>query len=320
METGGTAGDAQDPVPQMPNGLRLFAVHHLRPSAEHVNRSQKSLPSDQDRRACKASGFRNVYGPFRRRRVEREKLCPGEPRAQVIHCHPEDACGGPLGTCWQNGRCALQDLTPKCLEFLVILGTAIVPSIQRSSEMIRTGVLPRFNARYIFSLDVDRLCLAGRGEDIDVSTEVFVWYKNRLLRPQQFLALYQQVPVEERFEVLTFQDPHFRSVETDANALVNAFFRRVSNEMHNMLGVKHDCTITMTGTDLGSLNLKAGWVDPQSNPGYSSSSRGGWTAEEWREYNSQWTTEEWEEWRAVNSRRQHHYHRNRAGWGWNQYR
>ncbi len=44
-------------------------------------------------------------------------------------------------------NCSLQDLTPKCLEFLVILGTAIVPSIQRSSEMIRTGVLPRFKAR-----------------------------------------------------------------------------------------------------------------------------------------------------------------------------
>ena len=217
-------------------------------------------------------------------------------------------------------NCALQDLTPKCLEFLGILGTAIVPSIQRTSEMIRTGLLPRFKARYIFSLCVDRLCLPGRGQDIDVSTEVYVWFRNRLLRPQQFLSLYQQVPVEERFEVLTFQDPHFRSVETDANALVNAFFRHVSNEMHNMLGANHDCTITMTGTDLVSLNQKAGGVDPQSNPGYSSSSRGGWTAEEWREYNSQWTNEEWDEWRAANERRQYHHHHNRAGWGWRQHR
>ena len=151
-------------------------------------------------------------------------------------------------------NCSLQDLTPKCLEILVILGTAIVPSIQRSAEMIRTGVLPRFKARYIFSLDVDRLSLPGRAADIDVSTECFVWYKNRLLRPQHFLSLYQQITVEERFQVLTFHDPHFRSVETDANALVNAFFRQVSNEMHTMLGSQHDCTITMSGTDLVSFN------------------------------------------------------------------
>ena len=188
--------------------------------------------------------------------------------------------------------------------------------------MIRTGILPRFKARYIFSLDVDRLSLAGRGQDIDVSNEVYVyvWYGNRLLRPQQFLSLYLQVPVEERFEVLTFQDPHFRSVETDARALVQAFFRHVSNEMHDMLGVNHDCTITMTGTDLVSLNQRSGGIDPQSNPGYSSSSRGGWSAEEWREYHSQWSNEEWDQWRAENTRRQHHHHGNRAGWGWDQYR
>ncbi len=50
MEAGGTTGDAQDPVSQVPNGLlrRLFVVHHLWPPTEHVNRSQKSLPGDQD--------------------------------------------------------------------------------------------------------------------------------------------------------------------------------------------------------------------------------------------------------------------------------
>ena len=78
--------------------------------------------------------------------------------------------------------------------------------------------------------------------------------------------------MEERFQVLTFQDPHFRSVETDANALVNAFFRHVSNEMHDMLGPNHDCTITMSGTDMVSLHQQAGGIDPRSNPGYASSS------------------------------------------------
>ena len=46
--------------------------------------------------------------------------------------------------------------------------------------MIRTGIIPQFKARNILAVDINQ-----NVDEIDLSEESFVWYKNRLFRPQQ---------------------------------------------------------------------------------------------------------------------------------------
>lgn len=175
--------------------------------------------------------------------------------------------------------------------------------------MIRTGIIPQYKARHILAVNVQI-------DEIDLSEESFVWYKNRLFRPQQFLALYLQMPAQERFKVLTFYERYFRSEESDANELVKVFFNHVAEEVHLMTKDHGGCKVRISGTALVSLHQEQGGLAPHEIPGFASQDRRGYTDEEWRQYNSQWTEEEWEDWRARHTRRHFHHHSNRAGWGW----
>jgi len=193
----------------------------------------------------------------------------------------------------------------------MILGTSIIPKIERTHEMIRTGIIPQYKARIILAIDVDQ-----HVDEVDISKESFVWYKNRLFRPQQFLTLYLQIPQEERFKVLSFSEPYFRSVETDADQLVKDFFKYVAEEVHLMMKDHGGCKVVMSGTELVSLHQETGGLMPHEVPGYESRDRRGYTDAEWREYNRQWTEDEWEDWRARRTGRHFHHHSNRSGWGW----
>ena len=112
----------------------------------------------------------------------------------------------------------------------------------------------------------------------------------------------------------------FRSVETDANALVKEFFDHVAEEVHLMMRDHGGCKVSMSGTELVSLHQGTGGLVPREAPAYASRDRRGYTEEEWREYSSQWTEDEWEDWRARNTGRHFHHHSNRSGWGWDRRR
>ena len=212
-------------------------------------------------------------------------------------------------------NCAIQDLTPKALEFIAILGTSVIPKIERTHEMIRSGVVPQFKARVILAVDIE-----SGVDEIDLATESFVWFKNRLMRPGQFLAVYIQIPASERFKVLTFYEPYFCSEESDAAELAKAYFNHVSLEVHLMMQNAGGIVVKMSDMNLVSLRQGTGGLVPHETPGFARRDRGGYTEEEWRQYNSQWSQEEWEEWRARRTQRTFHHHQNRAGWGWDQNR
>ena len=136
--------------------------------------------------------------------------------------------------------------------------------------MIRTGIIPQYKARIILAIDVDQ-----QVDEVDISKESFVWYKNRLFRPQQFLTFYLQIPQEERFKVLSFSEPYFRSVETDADQLVKDFFKFVAEEVHLMMKDHGGCKVVMSGTELVSLHQETGGLMPHEVPGYESRDRRG---------------------------------------------
>ena len=96
--------------------------------------------------------------------------------------------------------------------------------------------------------------------------------KTDLFRPQQFLTLYLPIPQEERFKVLSFYEPYFRSVETDADQLVKDFFKHVSEEVRLMMREYGGCKVSMSGTELVSLHQETGALVPHEVPGYANRS------------------------------------------------
>ena len=96
------------------------------------------------------------------------------------------------------GTDAVQDLTPKCMHWITVLGNIVLRSIRRTKEEIRTGKIRQFKAR---------MCLvayeAGQMQTLVVDDHVLFWYRNRFYRANQFAAAYAVIPVQDRFEVLS---------------------------------------------------------------------------------------------------------------------
>ena len=44
-------------------------------------------------------------------------------------------------------NCAVQDLTPKCMHWITVLGNVVLPAIRRTREEIRTGKIRQYKAR-----------------------------------------------------------------------------------------------------------------------------------------------------------------------------
>ena len=88
-------------------------------------------------------------------RFQADQICcrrPQEPRAKL---HEASAKGGDVIVAASgNGRllriycnCTVQDLTPKCMHWITVLGNVVLPSIKRTREEIRTGKIRQFKAR-----------------------------------------------------------------------------------------------------------------------------------------------------------------------------
>lgn len=115
--------------------------------------------------------------------------------------------------------------------------------------MIRTGIIPQYKARHILAVNLEG---PNQIDEIDLSEESFVWYKSRLFRPQQFLVLYLQIPAEERFKVLTFYEPYFRSDKV--------FFNHVAEEVHLMTRDHGGCKGQHVWNYPGVLTPRARWT------------------------------------------------------------
>ena len=95
-------------------------------------------------------------------------------------------------------NCAVQDLTPKCMHWVTVLGNIVLPSVQRTKEEIQTGRTRQFRARIcVVAWDP-----SAPNQKIVVDAQVLVWYKNRFYRANQFAAVYAQFDPRERFPCL----------------------------------------------------------------------------------------------------------------------
>ena len=82
-------------------------------------------------------------------------------------------------------NCAVQDLTPKCMHWITVLGNIVLPSVKRTKEEIRTGKVRQFKAR---------MCLIahepGQMATLVVDDHVLFWFRNRFYRANQFAAAF----------------------------------------------------------------------------------------------------------------------------------
>ena len=101
-------------------------------------------------------------------------------------------------------NCSVQDLPPKCMHWVAVLGNIFLPSVQRTKEEIQTGRTRQFRAR-ICSVAWDP---STSDQKIVVDEQVLVWYENRFYRANQFAAVYAQFDPRERFPCLSaVKDP-----------------------------------------------------------------------------------------------------------------
>ena len=115
-------------------------------------------------------------------------------------------------------NCAVQDLTPRCMHWITVLGNVVLPNIKRTREEIRTGKIRQYKAR---------MCLVayeeGQMQTIVVDDHVLIWYKNRFYRANQFAAAYALIPVAERFEVLSVANTTFQSLRCPSRMCMPTF-------------------------------------------------------------------------------------------------
>ena len=52
-------------------------------------------------------------------------------------------------------NCAVQDLTPRCMHWITVLGNVVLPNIKRTREEIRTGKIRQYKARIRGGTDAD---------------------------------------------------------------------------------------------------------------------------------------------------------------------
>ena len=80
-------------------------------------------------------------------------------------------------------NCAAQDLSPICIQLLERLSDAVIPDPPRTREMIAQGIGHRYSGKIIFMNEIAK-----------ISEDFFVYWKNRLHRPETFAADYCQGP------------------------------------------------------------------------------------------------------------------------------
>ena len=85
-------------------------------------------------------------------------------------------------------NCAAQDLSPICIQFLERLSDAVIPNPPRTREMIAQGLGHRYSGKIIFMNEI------AKGDDADISEDFFVYWKNRLHRPETFAGDYCHGP------------------------------------------------------------------------------------------------------------------------------
>ena len=94
-------------------------------------------------------------------------------------------------------NCAVQDITPQCLDFIRDLGRTEVPKLDRTAEEIRSGKIRQFKAKLCLVNDED-------SDELDVNKHILIWFRNRFYRIGQFAAAYAQFDLQDRFTVLSF--------------------------------------------------------------------------------------------------------------------
>ena len=156
-------------------------------------------------------------------------------------------------------NCAVQDLTPKCMHWITVLGNAVLPNIKRTREEIRTGKIRQYKAR---------MCMvAYEGDQVQtiiVDDHVLIWYKNRFYRANQFAAAYALIPVAERFEVLSIANTTFQSLALSKQDVYADILSYVDDILRPLTEAKD--------TEGGSRPLPA---TKQQNPDVTRSSRPG---------------------------------------------
>ena len=104
-------------------------------------------------------------------------------------------------------NCSVQDLTPRCMHWITVLGNVVLPSIKRTKEEILSDKVRQYKAR---------MCLVahepGAQPILVVDDHVLFWFRNRCYRANQFAAAYAVLPVSERFEVLSDAFTTFQSL------------------------------------------------------------------------------------------------------------
>ena len=79
-------------------------------------------------------------------------------------------------------NCAAQYLALICIQFLERLSDAVIPDPPRTREMITQGLGHRYAGKIIFMNEI------AKGDDADLSKDFFVYWRNRLHRPETFAA------------------------------------------------------------------------------------------------------------------------------------
>ena len=207
-------------------------------------------------------------------------------------------------------NCAVQDLTPKCMHWITVLGNVVLPNIKRTKEEIRTGKVRQYKAR---------MCLvayeAGQMQTLVVDDHVLFWYRNRFYRGNHFAAAYAILPVQDRFEVLSEANTTFQSLALSNQDVYADILSYVDSILRPLTEAKD--------TEGGSRTLPA---TKQTNPDYTRSTRlgygshqgptHGYSQQEWNDFYNQWIPVDWpEDWRRRN---QGHQYRDRrwSGYGY----
>jgi hypothetical protein len=149
-------------------------------------------------------------------------------------------------------NCAVQDLTPRCMHWITVLGNVVLPNIKRTKEEIRTGKVRQYKAR---------MCIVaqepGQMQTLVVDDHVLFWFRNRFYRANQFAAAYAVLPIGDRFEVLSDANTTFQSLALSKEDV----YADILYYVHDILRPLTEAT----GTEGGSRPLPA---TRQQNPEY----------------------------------------------------
>eukprot|EP00435_Cladocopium_sp_Y103_P064949 s953_g26.t1 len=114
-----------------------------------------------------------------------------------------------------------------CMHWITVLGNAVLPNIRRTREEINTGKVRQYKAR---------MCLVSYEDPatttvLRVDDQVLVWFKNRFYRANHFAASYAQIPIGERFEVLSEASETFMSLSLTKEEVYNDLLGYVEHHL-----------------------------------------------------------------------------------------